>query len=125
MWKPPGKAHTSWRERGRTAPELEHSHPGARIKKLLINSELRLVQGKPRAGVRTQPVVWFLGPTYLLIMPIVTVPVQDQSPEPSAFIFPEQAPEPLAPLYFPVPLTIFHLFAAGLVMSMEAEPSYV
>jgi hypothetical protein len=56
-------------------------------------------------------------------MPIEYVPVQCQSAEPSAFTFPEQPPEPLAPLSLPVPLTIFHLFAAGFAVSVEEVPS--
>lgn len=45
--------------------------------------------------------------------------------EPSALNFPEQVPEPLMPLPFPAPLTIFYLLEKGFVMSLEAEASYV
>jgi hypothetical protein len=44
--------------------------------------------------------------------PIVNVPVQTQSEPPSSRSVPEQVPEPLMPLCFPVPLTISHLFIA-------------
>jgi len=59
-------------------------------------------------------------PAYL---PVEYVPVHSQSAEPSALNFPEQVPEPLMPLYFPVPLRIFHFRETGFVMSVEADPS--
>jgi hypothetical protein len=46
------------------------------------------------------------GPYYL---PAEIVPVQFQSELPSSLSFPVQVPEPLAPVWFPVPLTIFHV----------------
>jgi hypothetical protein len=58
-----------------------------------------------------------------LAMPIEYVPVHSQSAEPSALTFPAQPPEPLMPLSFPVPLAIFHLLAAGFVISVEEVPS--
>jgi hypothetical protein len=82
---------------------------------LRVQLQVRL-RADPQPRLETQP------PPYL---PIEYVPVHSQSYEPSALAFPEQVPEPLMPLCFPVPLTIFHLLEAGFVVSVEAEPSYV
>src|ERR1039458_4614977 len=68
-----------------------------------------------------QPPVQAHTPAYL---PSEYVPVHALSKEPSVLNFPEQVPEPLMPLYFLVPLRIFHLIGAGFVMSVEADPSY-
>ncbi len=64
-----------------------------------------------------------LTPAAYFAMPIAYVPVHSQSAEPSALAFPAQVPEPLMPLCCPLPLTIFHLLAAGFAISVEADPS--
>ncbi len=56
-------------------------------------------------------------------LPIMVVPVHPQSEEPSSFLIPEQAPEPLKALCFPVPLTIFHLLASFLLSgALQRDP---
>ena len=57
--------------------------------------------------------------------PIEYVPVHSMSKEPSGLDFMEQVPEPLMPLYFPVPLRIFDFEEAGFVLSAEPDPSNV
>lgn len=75
-------------------------------------------------GRNAQPGFVFYLSAYMPL-PIEYVPVHVKSSEPSEFSFPVQPPEPLMPLYFPVPLTIFHLLETGLVGSVELDASYV
>jgi hypothetical protein len=88
-------------------------------------------RGKRRSD---HPMLWAAGETHSPVssylsaympLPIEYVPVHVRSSEPSEFSFPVQPPEPLIPLYFPVPLTIFHLLETGLVGSVELDASYV